>query len=287
VIYDNYNVSVIGGTDGSIDLSIGGNGFPTGISWSGPQGFTSTNEDLFNLSAGFYTVTISDEFGCEIQDTITLIEPGNIVLPNGFTPNGDGFNDFAEDNEPVVAVGGKGSRFSDRCVVCYRLEEFTFGSAGVDIVSVGSKAGGVCQKLADGDALFSIVAEFREVPGGRTVDVKRVVLNQLHGNGGCGYDLGKRGKIIDGGGVGGSGSPCAPGVAECLVENGFPFMEDSDGCSGKDLFVDPFLHKLLNRREVIAGGYGGHERKAEQEEQCLAASPGRRRTGGLPTLKKA
>ncbi len=94
VIYDNYNVSVIGGTDGSIDLSIGGNGFPTGISWSGPQGFTSTNEDLFNLSAGFYTVTISDEFGCEIQDTITLIEPGNIVLPNGFTPNGDGFNDF-------------------------------------------------------------------------------------------------------------------------------------------------------------------------------------------------
>lgn len=94
ILFDNYNVSVVGGNDGSIDLTIGGQGEPTGISWSGPSGFTSTSEDLFNLPAGFYTVTVSDEFGCEIQDTITLIEPSDIMLPNGFTPNGDGFNDF-------------------------------------------------------------------------------------------------------------------------------------------------------------------------------------------------
>jgi gliding motility-associated-like protein len=93
-VYDNYNVSVVGGNDGEIDLSITGEGIPTGISWSGPNGFTSNQEDLFNLFAGFYTVTVSDEFGCEIQDTITLVEPGEIKLPNGFTPNGDGFNDF-------------------------------------------------------------------------------------------------------------------------------------------------------------------------------------------------
>ncbi len=94
VLYDNFNVSVVGGNDGSIDLSISGQGSPSGVSWSGPNGFTSNQEDLFNLFAGFYTVTVSDEFGCEIQDTITLIEPGDIKLPNGFTPNGDGFNDF-------------------------------------------------------------------------------------------------------------------------------------------------------------------------------------------------
>lgn len=94
VLYDNYNVSIVGGNDGSIDLSISGQGIATGISWTGPDGFTSSQEDLFNLSAGFYSVTVSDEYGCEVQDTITLIEPGEIVLPNGFTPNGDGFNDF-------------------------------------------------------------------------------------------------------------------------------------------------------------------------------------------------
>lgn len=94
ILFDNYNVSVVGGNDGSIDLTISGQGVPTGINWSGPSGFTSISEDLFNLTAGLYTVTVSDEFGCEIQDTITLIEPSDIVLPNGFTPNGDGFNDF-------------------------------------------------------------------------------------------------------------------------------------------------------------------------------------------------
>lgn len=94
ILYDDYNVSVLGGNDGSIDLFISGQGNVTGIAWSGPTNYTSSNEDIFNLLAGLYTVNVTDDFGCITSATITLKEPSEVVLPNGFTPNGDGFNDF-------------------------------------------------------------------------------------------------------------------------------------------------------------------------------------------------
>jgi gliding motility-associated-like protein len=94
ILYDDYNVSVLGGNDGSIDLSINAQTDITGISWSGPSNYASSNEDIFNLLAGQYTVSVTDEFGCITNADITLKEPSEVVLPNGFTPNGDGFNDF-------------------------------------------------------------------------------------------------------------------------------------------------------------------------------------------------
>jgi large repetitive protein len=39
-------------------------------------------------------VSVTDEFGCITSGDITLKEPSEVVLPNGYTPNGDGFNDF-------------------------------------------------------------------------------------------------------------------------------------------------------------------------------------------------
>ena len=89
VYYDNYNVTVKGGTDGSINLTVD----PSGIyaySWSSGQ----TTEDLTGIPAGQYTVTVTDEYGCPQTGVIDVIEPGDIKLPNGFTPNGDGFNDL-------------------------------------------------------------------------------------------------------------------------------------------------------------------------------------------------
>jgi gliding motility-associated-like protein len=94
VLYDDYNVSVLGGNDGSIDLSINAQSNITGISWAGPSNYTSSNEDIFNLLAGQYVVSVTDEFGCITSGDITLKEPSEVVLPNGYTPNGDGFNDF-------------------------------------------------------------------------------------------------------------------------------------------------------------------------------------------------
>jgi gliding motility-associated-like protein len=50
--------------DGSIDVDISGGvpGYET--SWSGPNGFSSTNEDLTGILPGTYTLSVTDDHGC-------------------------------------------------------------------------------------------------------------------------------------------------------------------------------------------------------------------------------
>lgn len=70
------NASATGTTDGSIDLTVTG----------GTPGFTylwsnaSTTQDILNLSAGMYIVTVTDTNGCQLIDSAQVIEPG--VLAN-------------------------------------------------------------------------------------------------------------------------------------------------------------------------------------------------------------
>ncbi len=67
-----------GNNDGAIDLTVTGGLFDVvndplayTVSWTGPNGFTSNEEDLVNLSAGTYTAVITDLSGC--TDPITVI----------------------------------------------------------------------------------------------------------------------------------------------------------------------------------------------------------------------
>lgn len=78
-------------TAGAIDISAAGLQ-PTTYLWTGPNGFTSTEEDLTELEAGIYTIVVTDANGCtdsktvEILDqTVGLYTPYNLdvkVFPN-------------------------------------------------------------------------------------------------------------------------------------------------------------------------------------------------------------
>jgi len=41
-----------------------------------------------------YTVTLTDSFGCKYSDETLVLVEGSLYIPNAFTPNGDGINDF-------------------------------------------------------------------------------------------------------------------------------------------------------------------------------------------------
>lgn len=56
----------------------------------------SNNSQYQINEAGIYNVEVTDSHGCKATDTIVVIENclDDIILPNSFTPNGDGFNDI-------------------------------------------------------------------------------------------------------------------------------------------------------------------------------------------------
>jgi gliding motility-associated-like protein len=71
------NISCKGGNTGSIDLTPAGGTGPYTYAWLGPDGYTSTNEDLTDLVAGNYSVTITDANKCTAVVTETINEPGS------------------------------------------------------------------------------------------------------------------------------------------------------------------------------------------------------------------
>ncbi|MCA0131915.1 PKD domain-containing protein [Winogradskyella alexanderae] len=69
----------------SIEIDIAGGvpfatGVPYVITWNGPNGFTSSDEDIFNLQAGTYTLDIQDNGGCPYTETFTITEPDELAF---------------------------------------------------------------------------------------------------------------------------------------------------------------------------------------------------------------
>jgi hypothetical protein len=69
------DVTTIGGTDGTADLTVTGGTKPYSYSWDNGAGI----EDLTGLSAGNYIVTVTDALGCIANTNVKIKEPDNIV----------------------------------------------------------------------------------------------------------------------------------------------------------------------------------------------------------------
>ena len=86
-----FHTSTAISNDGAIQITVDG-GMP-GYSYLWSNG--STTQDLSGLSAGLYTVLVSDANGCVVLDSILLTEPtaGLPEMPEGISPNNDGLNE--------------------------------------------------------------------------------------------------------------------------------------------------------------------------------------------------
>lgn len=75
------DISCGGLTDGSIDITVTGGLLPYTFAWTGPSGFTSTSEDISDLAAGSYSLTVTDGNACVVSfpGAVTIIEPVPVV----------------------------------------------------------------------------------------------------------------------------------------------------------------------------------------------------------------
>jgi gliding motility-associated-like protein len=90
----NNEIVCFNGTEGEIDLTIiGGTTGTYDVSWTGPNGFNSAEEDLTGLIGGDYTITIVDPNGCTISQSITIAQPDAPLLATA-------------DSDDVVCYGG-------------------------------------------------------------------------------------------------------------------------------------------------------------------------------------
>ena len=69
-------ISCYGGSDGRIDLSLTGGEAPFSYNWS----TGATSESLVNISAGPYSVTVTDNVGCSSVSAVTLLDPNALSI---------------------------------------------------------------------------------------------------------------------------------------------------------------------------------------------------------------
>lgn len=96
-------VSCNGGSNGSIQLTPTGGTSPYSFSWTGPNSFTATSEDLSGLFAGSYTVAISDANGCRASRTTSVTEPTALTATTSATNTTSG---ASTGSASVTASGG-------------------------------------------------------------------------------------------------------------------------------------------------------------------------------------
>jgi len=85
-----YNISVYGGSGGSVQSEVTGGTEAYSYQWS----TGSVSSSIFGLTAGSYSLIVTDANGCTASAVIRLVEPRELEMPEGLSPNGDGDNDY-------------------------------------------------------------------------------------------------------------------------------------------------------------------------------------------------
>ncbi|KAF0198146.1 MAG: hypothetical protein FD166_1497, partial [Bacteroidetes bacterium] len=67
--------------DGSINITTDGGTAPFTYSWTGPNGYSSNDEDLQNIVAGNYQVVITDDSDCTLTQSFTVATINDILAP--------------------------------------------------------------------------------------------------------------------------------------------------------------------------------------------------------------
>ena len=93
-----------GQNDGSVSINVTGGTVTYSFFWTGPNGFTSTVEDITGLEAGTYVITVNDANGCTA--ILTVIVNGTFAPTLSLSKNDPSSCGLSDGDATVVATGG-------------------------------------------------------------------------------------------------------------------------------------------------------------------------------------
>ena len=98
------NVDCFGNSTGSINITASGGTQPYTYLWTGPNGFSSTLDDISLLEAGNYSLTVSDANtgagNCSAMLNATILEPAQLNA----TINGDAIACFGDEDGNIIGT---------------------------------------------------------------------------------------------------------------------------------------------------------------------------------------
>ena len=130
------DVSCFGGNDGEVDLTVSGGTTPYAFAWNNQE----TSEDLTGLTAGLYTVTISDANGCQTTESYLITEPTAISVS---ATTGDVSCFGGNDGEVDLTVSGGTTPYAFAWDNQETSEDLTGLTAGLYTVTISDANG--CQ----------------------------------------------------------------------------------------------------------------------------------------------
>lgn len=154
------NTSCYSCSDGSINITVN-SGTPVTYQWSN----SATTEDIYNLTQGNYTVTMTDEYGCTLTETYNVSFP---VTTETFEEFSESVVVFPNPSKGIVNVSFKMKESSEIFVEIYNiLGEIVYNSD-----KQTAKEGTIAIDLKD---INAGVYTFRIKAGGSYI-IRRVVL---------------------------------------------------------------------------------------------------------------
>ncbi|GEO07110.1 hypothetical protein AAE02nite_47740 [Adhaeribacter aerolatus] len=138
VLSSHQNVTAPGRSDGSIDLTVVGGVVPATYRWSNGA-WVNFSEDLTNLSAGTYTVVVTDAFGRKATTTVIISEPGTplSLAISHQNVSAAGKQDGAVD---LTVIGGSGP-YTYQWNTGARTEDLHYAAPGLYSVIVTDATG--------------------------------------------------------------------------------------------------------------------------------------------------
>ncbi|MFM7628071.1 MAG: PKD-like domain-containing protein, partial [Algoriphagus sp.] len=180
--YNGFGISCFGANDGYIEINPTGGKLPSDpvgytYSWSGPNGFTSTAQNIYNLVPGTYVVTVGEGSGlCTQSKTFVVTEPLAITI-NETISNYNGFEIScfgASDGRIALAVVGGTSTYT----YLWTASNGGVIAAGMQTASLltGVPAGTYSVKVTDSNGCEKIESYVLRQPA--PVGISEVVANR-------------------------------------------------------------------------------------------------------------